>query len=89
MYDDLLRLTLPEGSRTTDLADDIVVEARAKTTELLKLPTNETMRRISGWMEENSLKMFADETEAVLITDRIIFRTLSLLLTEEDILLKK
>lgn len=57
MYDDLLRLKIPDGSWSIDFDDDVAVVVTARTTEMLEIVSNEAMRRIRCWMEENGLNL--------------------------------
>ena len=47
----------------------------ARTTQLLEIVANESLRRASRWLKESGLELAVHKTEAVLIIDRREFKT--------------
>lgn len=70
MYDDVLRLDLPEDSEIVGFADDIAVVVPAKTTETLGANVDICLERVSAWLAGKCLSIAEDKCEAVLFTRR-------------------
>lgn len=73
MYDDLLRLDLPEGTTIIGFADDVGIVVEARNTKLLELRTNDALRKVGGWLTANGLEAAAHKTECVLLTRKRVF----------------
>ncbi|MBV2145438.1 MAG: hypothetical protein KTM48_01705, partial [Wolbachia endosymbiont of Pissodes strobi] len=89
MYDELLNLTLPDSCFLNGFADDVALVATGRSTEILELAVNDSMRRIQEWLNLSGLKLAVHKTEAVLITERRVFRTPILILGKDRIPLKR
>lgn len=81
MHGDMLTLQIPDGSWSIGYANDLVIVVTARNTEMLEIVANEAMRQISNWIGKNGLKLAVHITEAMLITDRRIYRVPSFSLT--------
>lgn len=68
MYDGLLKMEQPEGVNLIGFADDIALVVVAKGEEALMNKANESLRRITDWMEEKGLQLAPEKTEAALLT---------------------
>jgi len=76
MYDDLLRLNInekvlgPFSCTLVGFADDVAVVTAGQTTEILEAATNEALRAVSRWLDENGLTLSKNKTEAVILTTK-------------------
>lgn len=70
MYDGVLRLPLPTGTKTVAFADDVVVVVVAKHLEEVTEMANTAAREIRTWLAANGLEPADHKTEAVLVTSR-------------------
>ncbi|XP_037898339.1 uncharacterized protein LOC119643060, partial [Glossina fuscipes] len=70
MYDDILRLPLPEGASIVGFADDIAITIVAKTLEGITATANKTTDMIKRWLRSVDLELAEEKTEAVLISSR-------------------
>lgn len=70
LYDGVLRLELREGAQLVGYADDLalVVTAR-KERELVEI-TNDSLRRISAWLEDSGLELATHKTEVALLVGK-------------------
>ena len=73
MYDDLLRIKLPEGVILVGYADDVAAAVTGDSTEEIEWKLNETLHLVSAWMKDHGLKLAQEKSEAVLITRRRVF----------------
>lgn len=89
MYDDLLRVKLPDQSEMIGFADDVAMVATARTTHLLEIVANESLRPASSWLKESGLEPAVHKTEAVLITDKREFIAPWLMLDGQDLTWQK
>ena len=72
MYDNVLRLRLPNGTTIVDFAIDIAKVSVAKTLRQIEEKTNEAIQNVGAWLNEACLRLATHKTEAVLINDRKI-----------------
>jgi hypothetical protein len=70
MYDDLLRIPLPEEAKLVAFADDVTILVTAKSTEMLELVGNRTLRIAKQWLVDHHLELAIEKTEAVLFSRR-------------------
>lgn len=70
MYDELLRLEMPDGVELVAFADDVAVVATAKSPTQLQLVVEEALYAIKSWMNRAGLALAAEKTEAVFFTRR-------------------
>lgn len=70
LYDDLLRLDLPEETKLIGFADDIIMMVTARNEDILMNVTNTGLARVSSWMSEHRLQLAPQKTEAVILTTR-------------------
>ena len=70
MYDELLKLKLPEGAELIAFADDVALLIVAKYLEEIKFLFAEIFGRIRQCLEGMGLKLAEQKTEAVLFTGR-------------------
>jgi len=70
MYDAVLRLPTPPGTRIVGFADDIAIVAVAKELRDVETSTNVAIEQVICWLASNSLSLAAHKTEAVLISSR-------------------
>ena len=77
MYDDFLRMDLPAGTTTADNVG------------ILELRINDSLWRAKRWLGSRGLKMAPEETEALLVTDRISSQYPRIVLGEYEIEWKK
>lgn len=61
-------MRLPDGVAMVGFADDVTLVTVRHTTEGLQLPTNEALRLVEGWMNNNGLELAHSKTEAVILT---------------------
>ena len=72
LYDDILRIEMPDGACLVGYADDIVVVIMARTYEESQLILNQVMRRVIAWLTDHSLSLATHKTELVLVTRKRI-----------------
>lgn len=70
MYDDLLKLELPEECKLVGYADDVALVVYHATTNLVEIRANDSLGRINRWLTRNHLQLSANKTEAILVTKR-------------------
>lgn len=87
-YDDLLRIDMPDETRTIAYADDVGALIAARTTELAQLKINQVLRRVSRWMREHGLSLAAAKTDIVILTKRRIEKILPIMVGDERVLTK-
>ena len=75
-----LRMDLPAGTSVIGFADDALVVCAAEDVGILKLRINESLWRAKRWLDSRGLKMAAEKTEALLVTERKSFSTQRLFL---------
>jgi hypothetical protein len=67
LYDGVLRIEVPLGTKLVAFADDLAVLTMGRTEEELVRTTEDALTRTERWMEENSLRLEPSKTEAVLL----------------------
>ena len=67
MYDQVLRLPIPEDTFTVGYADDLVLVITAKDVKIDEEKLNQEMHGVNYWMEEHGLQLATAKTEIVLI----------------------
>lgn len=70
MYDEVLRLHLPERCRLIGFADDLALVVVAKQVREVEAAANKAIQTIASWLSDASLELAEHKTEAVLITSR-------------------
>lgn len=75
-YDELLRLTLPQGAITIGFADDLALMGINHTTEGLETTTNDTLTMINDWVVRNGMTLAYQKIEAVMISLSWAYRKL-------------
>lgn len=68
LYDDLLRVPLPEGVEYLAFADDVALVATAKEPYELEGKLTTAAGKVSSWLESIGLKLAAHKSEVVVIT---------------------
>lgn len=74
MYDGLLNLDLPKGATIIGYADDVALVISHELPQALEIIANDSLNRCDRWLIENGLKLAAEKTEAILVTDRRVFK---------------
>lgn len=67
LYDEVLRIKLPEGATIIGFADDTAIIVEAKTKELLETHTNTALCRIENILEKKQLQLAPEKTEAIVL----------------------
>ena len=70
MYDGILRLNLPANAEIIGFVDDIAMVLVAKTIPLIEALCNQVIDMVANWLNEASLAMTSQKTEAQLISSR-------------------
>jgi len=70
LYDDLLRIRMPEGVHLLAFADDVAVLATYQIPFVLEEMLEEAFRLIDRWMSEHGLQLAAEKTEAIVFTNK-------------------
>lgn len=70
LYDDLLRIALPDEVELIAFADDVAVISTAYVPFLLEERVEEAYNVVSRWMLDHGLSLAADKTEAIVLTKR-------------------
>ncbi|KAI8129373.1 Retrovirus-related Pol polyprotein from type-1 retrotransposable element R1 [Lucilia cuprina] len=73
MYDGLLNLELPKGAHIIGYADDVALVISHTLPQALEIITNDSLSRCDRWLNEHGLKLAAEKTESILITNRRSF----------------
>lgn len=68
MFDDLLRLDMPEGTEVMCYADDTVVTATGTALAVVRNRITQAAERIINWIESAGLEVALQKTEAVLFS---------------------
>lgn len=89
MYDGLLNLDLPDGAKLVGYADDIALVINQRTSDLIEIVANDSLCRCSNWLWRNGLKLAVPKTEAILVTDRRVFKEPKILLQASQIFFKR
>ena len=89
VYENFLRMGLPDGPSIIGFADDALVVCAADNVGILELRINDTLWRAKCWLDSTGLKMAPLKTEALLVTDRRSFQYLKIALGEHEIEWKK
>ncbi|XP_070141062.1 uncharacterized protein [Drosophila kikkawai] len=72
MYDDILRLPLPEGCSVIGFADDIALVTVEKHLSDVSTKCSHAIDILMSWLADNGLSLAEQKTEAVLISSRKI-----------------
>lgn len=78
MYDEVLRLPMPAGTKTIGFADDVAVVVVAKYLEEVTQRVNEAVNKIRLWLSNNGLQLANQKTEVVLVSSRKEVESISL-----------
>ena len=89
LYDQVLRLKLPEGVTNIAYADDLAVLVCAENQIELKNRANESLMRIDGWMQRNGLQLAPQKTEAIVFKGPKNRTTLKIEINGKEIIPKK
>lgn len=73
MYDGLLNLALPGGSKLVGYADDVALIVDQPSAPLTEIITNDCLGRIHRWLNSRNLALAAAKTEAIIVTKRRSF----------------
>lgn len=57
LYNDVLKIELQGRAKTIAFADDLALLVTADSKRNLEINTNENLRRIANWMEQNKLQL--------------------------------
>lgn len=79
LYDDLLKIRLPEGTEIIAFADDVAVVCTAEVPFLLEERLVTAMRDIVSWMEDHGLELALEKTEAIVFTNRYKRNTMEII----------
>lgn len=85
MYDDLLKLDVPEDVTLVGFADDVAVIIVRKHLEEIANVFSATMKIVERWMHSVSLDLAKHKTEALLVTGRKKRETITLMVGEHNI----
>lgn len=85
MYDGLLNLELQDGAKLVGYADDVALVITRQRSEVLEIIANDSISRCDRWLRKNGLQLAAAKTEAILITDRRVFKMPKLIVQHEEI----
>lgn len=66
-YDQVLKVSLPEGATALAYADDLLVMVEAINDIEIERRVNESLNRINRWMTRNDLEMAHEKTEAIIL----------------------
>lgn len=86
MYDDVLRLHVPEEAKVIGFADDIAIVAVAKSIEEIEGICNSTIAIICRWLVSVGLQLAEHKTEAVLVTSRKTRETITVTVGDHEII---
>ncbi|KAK9737563.1 Reverse transcriptase (RNA-dependent DNA polymerase) [Popillia japonica] len=75
LYDNLLRIQMPEEVTVVGYADDIAVLISVRDIDAAQLKLNQAMRKIESWMQRHGLSLALHKTEIVILTKRRIETT--------------
>lgn len=89
MYDGLLNLELQQGGKLVGYADDIALVVNQQTAELVEIVVNDSLCRCNRWLRRNGLQLAVPKTEAILVTDRRVFKIPRIRLMDIDIPFKR
>lgn len=89
MYDGLLNLGLQGGAKLVGYADDIALVIYQPTADLIEIIANDSLSRCNRWLWRNGLQLAVPKTEAILVTDRRVFKIPKLRLQDSEITLKR
>lgn len=89
MYDELLRLKLPKNCKLVGYADDVALVVTQSSTAVVEITTNDCLSRISTWLRSNKLKLAAEKTEAIIVTDKRVFSLPKLEVEGHEVQFKK
>lgn len=78
MYNGILRLSLPRGTRMVGFADDVALLVIAKLLEEIIQMANEAIRMVRQWLAANGLQLADHKTEVVLVTSRKATETITI-----------
>jgi hypothetical protein len=67
LYDDVMRIRVPEGVELTCYADDLAVSVSAATARELVAKANSALFEVCLWMKRHSLEIAPQKTEAVVL----------------------
>lgn len=68
MYDEILRLPMPEGVSLTGFADDVVMTVVCTTLHQCKRNIEDAVRRIELWMASVGLELASHKTEYIIVS---------------------
>lgn len=89
MYDGLLNLKLQNGAKLVGYADDIALVVTQPNTDLIEIVSNGCLSRCDRWLRKHSLQLAPAKTEAILVTNRRVYRKPTLVLQNTTIELKR
>ena len=88
-YDEFLEMPLPENSVIFGFADDSLLLCWSDDERILEMNVNTSLFLMKRWMDSKGLQLAIQKTEAILVTDRRVFRVPEIVLGTERIEWKK
>ena len=88
-YDEFLELPLPENAVIFGFADDSLLLCWSHDEHILEMNVNTSLFLMKRWMDSKGLQLAIQKTEAILVTDRRVFRMPEIILGTEKIQWKK
>lgn len=85
MYDELLRLEMPDETSLIGYADDVAVVIAARDLEKAQVKLNRVMRHIMRWMTLHGLQLALNKTEVVVLTKKRIETIIHINVGNEEI----
>ncbi|KAK9729472.1 Reverse transcriptase (RNA-dependent DNA polymerase) [Popillia japonica] len=88
LYDNLLRIQMPEEVTVVGYADDIAVLISVRDIDAAQLKLNQAMRKIESWMQRHGLSLALHKTEIVILTKRRIETTIPVKVGAAEVMTK-
>ncbi|KAK9702477.1 Reverse transcriptase (RNA-dependent DNA polymerase) [Popillia japonica] len=88
LYDNLLRIQMPEEVTGVGCADDIAVLISVRDVDAAQLKLNQAMRKIESRMQRHGLSLALNKTEIVILTKRRIETTIRVKVRVVEVLTK-
>ncbi|XP_015438039.1 PREDICTED: retrovirus-related Pol polyprotein from type-1 retrotransposable element R1 [Dufourea novaeangliae] len=89
VYDSLLKIKLPQGSKILGYADDVALIIHGRDTEEIVKTVNSATKTIEKWFENETMTLAKEKTEIILLTGRKISKQLDFQIGEVRIQNKK
>lgn len=88
LYDDVLRLAVPDGVHLIAYADDLAVVITGHTETQIEDKAKVTLQKISRWMNNTNLQIAPEKTEVVILSGRKKCRPLNIQVMGKTITVK-